>query len=801
MKPSILPKLGIIHFKNTMEKPILLKDSTSNTERLKKSKSHKLISTSFKKVNNPILLHNSFTNFKLIWLKNLLMEKKNQKIINNSNRAKSIREGFFSIIKNNQSSLIEKNDNSYIKKEKIEGNKNYQFFQKTFRNYSKSKENPYMNNYSNNMNKKNSILFYNKNSTTYRSLNKHNIFNSSIDRIKSYKKRKTKLENNLSEISVKRYFKDEDKFKKFIIERFISKKFFINDEKEIKHGQNELNNSNTFYKRLKYIKNKNISNNYRSSLNNNIHKKEPKHRIIYVVLDGTIIINENNIQGKFVNIPSRKELKKLNKEKRDNLMANLLVKLQNVFGTKKPIVSMFSPDKEVLLDLIEIKNEYKYIYISKSILCKGISIISSPNLVELYTTEFIQYLRQKKDNIINIKKQSTKINYKQTKSIFNFKIRKINKGINLKKEKLKPHYSFALGENEIESNDYFYYSENEEKKNNAYEEIKNNCIFKNDFYFYINDKDIAEKVKSLKTKLNFKKFLDLRKSYNRYETNFNKLLNRYKKELSKKLGINTMDFNSDIKKKKDYDFEDLDNQFDKLYLKRESEKQKINKKLNNKFCHNVDKNVNKHYAYFVLYNIPKILKEYKNYNRQRLFEIFTQFKDLMALSFSLNKNEFILKNGIDFHTFWNCVEELTDEREKFAKKLFTQINKSNSSVLNIEDFIKGMYFIKNSEITEKLELFLKSLDISGKGEITFKEAMEISKESILRNLADNNMNDKDNLVLNELSTFFANFIFKLVGVERDKCLKINDLKKSIIEGNNENNVEYLEMFCGANRTK
>ena len=97
MKPSILPKLGIIHFKNTMEKPILLKDSTSNTERLKKSKSHKLISTSFKKVNNPILLHNSFTNFKLIWLKNLLMEKKNQKIINNSNRAKSIREGFFSI--------------------------------------------------------------------------------------------------------------------------------------------------------------------------------------------------------------------------------------------------------------------------------------------------------------------------------------------------------------------------------------------------------------------------------------------------------------------------------------------------------------------------------------------------------------------------------------------------------------------------------------------------------------------------------------------------------------------------------
>ena len=121
----------------------------------------------------------------------------------------------------------------------------------------------------------------------------------------------------------------------------------------------------------------------------------------------------------------------------------------------------------------------------------------------------------------------------------------------------------------------------------------------------------------------------------------------------------------------------------------------------------------------------------------------------MALSFSLNKNEFILKNGIDFNTFYNCVEEISDEKEKFAKKLFTQINKSNSSLLNIEDFIKGMYFIKNSEITEKLELFLKSIDMSGKGEITFKEATEICKESILRNLIDENMNSQDNMVLSE----------------------------------------------------
>ena len=112
-----------------------------------------------------------------------------------------------------------------------------------------------------------------------------------------------------------------------------------------------------------------------------------------------------------------------------------------------------------------------------------------------------------------------------------------------------------------------------------------------------------------------------------------------------------MPFKSDKIKKEDYDFEDLDHQFDKLYLKRNNKKQELNQKLNNNYFDNIDSNVNKYYAYFILYNIPKILNEYKNYTRKSLFETFTQFKDLIALSFSLNKNEFVLKNGIDFNTF------------------------------------------------------------------------------------------------------------------------------------------------------
>ena len=774
MKP-ILPKLHIINKYNNFNNKPILKSNFSNTARLKKSNIYKLSSPLITKSKRPILLHNPSANLKLFALKNLLKNKNNADLCSNSSKSNSIREDFFSIIKKEQLSLLKKEEASPVKNDETEEKRrknleNYQFFRKSLRNsFFKNKINIFSQNDSKNMNPKNTTLFFHKSNstTTFISKNKRkNIFNSSISRIKSNKDLKIKG-NKLSKkkeskeriLSIKKYFKYEDNFIKFIIERFLDKNSQLPIDK--------------------------------------------KHRTIYIVLEGSIIINENNIQGHFINILTKKELKKLNKEKRDKLREILFEKLKNIFDCKHPIISMFSPDKEVILDLLEIKKEYKFIYISKSIMCKGLSIVTTPSFIKLYNNEFQQYLNQKKIDLdIKLKNKNKIIIHKKENDISKFKYRKINKGINPKKEFLKPHYSFASGENEITSNDYIYYSDNEERKFKAYKEIKNNCIFKNDFFIYLNEKRVNGKIQKLKKNLHFHQNFDLKQSYDNYNISFDKLIDRYKKELSKKLGINAMNFNSDAdKSKNDYDFEDLDTQFDKLYLKRESKKEYLNKKLNNSFEYNVDKNVNKYYAHFVLYNIPKLLKEYKNYTRQRLFEIFTQFKDLLALSFSLNKNKFILRNGIDFNTFWNCVEELTDERENFARKLFTQINKSNSSVLNIEDFIKGMYFIQNSEITEKLELFLKSLDISGKGEINFKEAIEISKESILRNLVDQNIDNKDNLVLNELSNFFANFIFKLVGVEKDKCLKISDLKQAIIEGNNENNeVEYLEMFCGANRT-
>ena len=245
MKQPILPKLQILNSKNNIGKSIILKKENCITTRLKKSKSYKLTSTTSKKVNNSIILNTSLKTFKIIGLKNLLNEPKKSVIINN--KTKSIKQDFFSNIKEKQSSLIGKNEiipiDSYNKEKNNMKIETYKFFTKTFRNYySNKKINSFKNN-SNLINPKNSTLFFkSKNSTTYRSIDRQNILNSSISKIKSYKKKKKKIENNLHEISIKTKFKYEDIFIKFIIERFIDNHDILKDKKEKNLKLNELNN-------------------------------------------------------------------------------------------------------------------------------------------------------------------------------------------------------------------------------------------------------------------------------------------------------------------------------------------------------------------------------------------------------------------------------------------------------------------------------------------------------------------------------------------------------------------------------
>ena len=527
-------------------------------------------------------------------------------------------------------------------------------------------------------------------------------------------------------------------------------------------------------------------------------------RNIFIIKSGSIVINKNKIDGTFITIPTRKYLINLKEQKRNILLMNILTNLKEVLKFKKNSINLFSPNKELITDLLDISIKYKFLYASQTIICKGISIVSTPKLSEIYKYEFPIFLKEIKNKLNQTEKQKTKF----------FKIKNIRNGINPNLEKLKPHYSFTNGENEIEYINYMNYSYSKERKEETSKKIPGNISkTKNDFFLYMTNLATKRKIQNLKIKLNYPKEIDLYKDYQDFESNLDKLISKYKIELKNKLTTYQQKLLKQFPKYTEiddvissYNMQNPNSkELSKLFIKTNSEKT-IEKKnyINNQnstqayFYYKLKEKVNKYYPPFIFYNIPKLLNEFKNYTRRKIFEIYIQYKDLITLSYALNKNEFILQNGIDFNTFWKCISELSRENKSFTESLFKQINKSKLCVVNLHDFFKGIYFVKNCELSEKMEYFLKVLDVSKKGRINFKETVNICKNSILRKLNEDNLN-KENSVLEELSNFFAEFIFKLIGVDKSNELEISELKKYIDNCKKEDyGIEYLEFFS---RTK
>ena len=578
------------------------------------------------------------------------------------------------------------------------------------------------------------------------------------------------------------------------------KRYFLNIYRDLKLNYSKyfyIKNDEVFIKYVidNFVKNKKLSHQLNKQNNNNTTRR------IYFIMQNTIVLNYNDIPGIFINIPNYSLLKTYPLEKRQKLYENLLKQLNKKFECKRKINSIFSPTKDIIIDLLDIKREFKYLYVSPTIVCKSISIVISPNFINLYNNDY-------QDFLLGIKRRDYYMMQKliERKRNHEFKIRYITKGIKAKYEKLKPHYSFSAGENNIENINYMYYSDDEEKRNKI-EKEKNNYLnindsLKNDFFLYLNEVEAYRKLKPLEDNLNFKTPFKLKESYDNFKIDFRLLLSRFGKEMQKKYGLNPKNFTNenDNNKNLNYDFRDMDNNFDKLFIQKNLEKIKLSNKLNKKHFANVDKKVNKQYSHLVLYNIPKLVPEPDL--RKKYFEIFVQFKTLVGMALSMNQNDLVLKNGLDFDTFWHCIPEIQDEQEFFAKKLFAYMNKSNSSLLNLKDFINGMNFIKNSHLGEKIELYLNSLNVTNVNNINFRDAVKISMQAILKNLEGNITFDNSEKTLNDLSFFLASYIFSLVGRDKNKSISVEDLKKFVEKcnekGSTENNkdLEYIEMFCG-----
>jgi Ca2+-binding EF-hand superfamily protein len=104
---------------------------------------------------------------------------------------------------------------------------------------------------------------------------------------------------------------------------------------------------------------------------------------------------------------------------------------------------------------------------------------------------------------------------------------------------------------------------------------------------------------------------------------------------------------------------------------------------------------------------------------------------------SINRNLSLIKEGIDFDTFFNCNLQINSQGKALAKKIFNAINTLNSKYINWNEYMKGILTLRNKDLNDKLDLFLNIIDEDGNGNLSFEEVYSLSLESLSRNLQKN----------------------------------------------------------------
>ena len=201
-----------------------------------------------------------------------------------------------------------------------------------------------------------------------------------------------------------------------------------------------------------------------------------------------------------------------------------------------------------------------------------------------------------------------------------------------------------------------------------------------------------------------------------------------------------------------------------------------------------------------------------------------KFPDLCA--FNLPKINMI-RQGIDFDTFFNCNTKINQQGIALSKKIFKAFNnKTNLNFMSWQNYFDGMMKIKDQNIDNKLDLFFQILDENGDGSFDYNEVYNLSLISLQRVLPEakkkeesenqsknddksekdeENKNEKsdenksenseENDVTHILAEFLTKFVFELVGIDIDGEIPIDLLREKMDEKNEQK--EYLEFFLCA----
>ena len=130
------------------------------------------------------------------------------------------------------------------------------------------------------------------------------------------------------------------------------------------------------------------------------------------------------------------------------------------------------------------------------------------------------------------------------------------------------------------------------------------------------------------------------------------------------------------------------------------------------------------------------------------------------------------------------------------EKLFENIRKDmapKTQRVTFDSFIALVNSFSTSDVDQKVERFFNLIDEDGNGELSFEEILHLCQRSF-QSMKDVETRPTDEEFYEELSHFFANFIFEKTGVDLEDEISPDELKAAIQD--DADGADLLEMFCG-----
>ena len=560
-------------------------------------------------------------------------------------------------------------------------------------------------------------------------------------------------------------------------------------------------------------------------VNNKIKLKQievkESERVLFVITNGYVVTNLNHEIGKYI---------KLNlKSKIEVFLNEIKIKLK----LRSYPSLLFSKDGKIITNLRKFDENIIFASCSNiftGLLFQNIKLSYDTNQVKCEYNEN-SYNDKIKTSILNepkkkqvlikamFKRKATKKINLSNRIIKNILKSKIYSQDNYYTERLnnikiknysKEHHS----DSEIIFSDktiHFYYSDKDERKRNySQSKVLLDNIDNYDFYYENKIINLRKKLKNNNIKKDFSRsgtfslysnfptqgFLS---EYNKQKENklihliekyYEKLtkFQKYKNKIFINLPQNKLDNSHNDKifgtvqhwlKKVEliHKFSKIDIDEDALtrIKKKNFIKENINKVVNIQY--QSDKLVDTNLPDILSLNIPKILRVFPHLKVTELYNYYSNYKSLLKISISINKNLDYLNKGVDFKVFKFGVEQMIHETDEMALSIFNYINSSKSGYLSFDEFVKGMITLNSKYIEDKVNLFFKIIDSDGNGLLSFEEVKELSIKSLKRNIGETNKNADEDETIISLAEYFAEFIFGLVNSDKSDEIPLPKIRQ------------------------